>query len=266
MSWASERETTRIEDLAYCLIGIFSVNMPMLYGEGERAFIRLQEEIMKVLDNHSLFAWKLENHNGLLATSPAAFSDSRKIISFNSSSNLSGVISMNNKGIHLKLRFRSTDSAKFQDDVLAILPCTEKGKEVVIYMGAMSETKKYFMRTESHRLELLDPGDFSWSEYREKSVCVLQERLTRKNQSPLLRAAEIGHKAVVKLLLENGAQLESKGGYYSQMPLSWAAENGHEAVVKLLLEKGAQLESKSDYGQTPLSYAAANGHEAVVQY
>jgi hypothetical protein len=42
MSWASERETTRIEDLAYCLLGILGVNMPLLYGEGERAFLRLQ--------------------------------------------------------------------------------------------------------------------------------------------------------------------------------------------------------------------------------
>jgi hypothetical protein len=42
MSWASDRETTRIEDTAYCLLGIFGVNMPLLYGEGERAFLRLQ--------------------------------------------------------------------------------------------------------------------------------------------------------------------------------------------------------------------------------
>jgi len=42
MSWASERETTRTEDTAYCLLGIFGVNMPLLYGEGSKAFIRLQ--------------------------------------------------------------------------------------------------------------------------------------------------------------------------------------------------------------------------------
>jgi len=42
MSWASERETTRIEDLAYCLLGLFGVNMPLLYGEGSKAFLRLQ--------------------------------------------------------------------------------------------------------------------------------------------------------------------------------------------------------------------------------
>lgn len=47
MSWASDRAVTRTEDIAYCLMGLFDVNMPMLYGEGEKAFVRLQEEIMK---------------------------------------------------------------------------------------------------------------------------------------------------------------------------------------------------------------------------
>ncbi|KAK3394988.1 hypothetical protein B0H63DRAFT_518057 [Podospora didyma] len=58
MSWAARRETTRAEDIAYCVMGIFDVNMPMLYGEGPKAIIRLQEEIMKESDDQSLFAWK----------------------------------------------------------------------------------------------------------------------------------------------------------------------------------------------------------------
>jgi ankyrin repeat protein len=57
------------------------------------------------------------------------------------------------------------------------------------------------------------------------------------------RGAEKGHAAVVKLLLESGADLESKDNS-SQTPLSWAAENGHEAVAKPLIGKGADLESK----------------------
>lgn len=58
MSWASDRQTTRPEDIAYCLLGIFDIHMPMLYGEGTaRAFGRLQEEIMKVTDDSSLLAW-----------------------------------------------------------------------------------------------------------------------------------------------------------------------------------------------------------------
>ena len=39
MSWASRRVTTRDEDIAYCLLGMFDVNMPLIYGEGEKAFI-----------------------------------------------------------------------------------------------------------------------------------------------------------------------------------------------------------------------------------
>ncbi|KAH2748107.1 hypothetical protein KXW10_007083, partial [Aspergillus fumigatus] len=41
--------------------------------------------------------------------------------------------------------------------------------------------------------------------------------------------------------------------------------HGHEAVIKQLLEKGADLESKDQYGQTPLSWAAKHGHEAEMQ-
>ncbi|KAI1425616.1 HET-domain-containing protein [Xylaria sp. FL1777] len=57
MAAVADRTTTRPEDIAYCLLGLFNVNMPLLYGEGAMAFIRLQEEIMKVSDDHSIFAW-----------------------------------------------------------------------------------------------------------------------------------------------------------------------------------------------------------------
>ena len=54
MSWASKRSTTRNEDMAYCLLGIFDVNMPLLYGEGHKAFIRLQEEIIRKSNDLSI--------------------------------------------------------------------------------------------------------------------------------------------------------------------------------------------------------------------
>ncbi|KAL3299679.1 beta transducin-like protein [Colletotrichum asianum] len=47
MSWAATRDTTRVEDRAYSLLGIFDINMPMIYGEGDKAFRRLQEEIAR---------------------------------------------------------------------------------------------------------------------------------------------------------------------------------------------------------------------------
>ncbi|KAF4810779.1 Vegetative incompatibility protein HET-E-1 [Colletotrichum siamense] len=56
MSWAANRETTRPEDVAYCLLGIFDINMPMLYGEGEKAFQRLQEQIGNQQQDASMFA------------------------------------------------------------------------------------------------------------------------------------------------------------------------------------------------------------------
>lgn len=59
MSWASKRRTTRVEDMAYPLMGLFRINMPLLYGEGLNAFIRLQLEIMSKYDDNSLFAWTI---------------------------------------------------------------------------------------------------------------------------------------------------------------------------------------------------------------
>jgi hypothetical protein len=61
MSWASNRKTTRKEDMAYCLLGLFDINMPLLYGEGEKAFLRLQEHIAASSTDHSLFAWGVRN-------------------------------------------------------------------------------------------------------------------------------------------------------------------------------------------------------------
>ncbi|KAI1078697.1 HET-domain-containing protein [Whalleya microplaca] len=78
MSWAAKRKTTRVEDIAYCLLGLFDVNMPLLYGEGPKAFIRLQEEIIKTSNDHTIFCWTKNrsvprNWTSMLAPSPAAF-------------------------------------------------------------------------------------------------------------------------------------------------------------------------------------------------
>ena len=57
LSWASGRYTTRIEDEAYCLMGLFDINMPLLYGEREKAFVRLQQAIVQQTGDLSIFAW-----------------------------------------------------------------------------------------------------------------------------------------------------------------------------------------------------------------
>ncbi|KAI9067442.1 HET-domain-containing protein [Trametes sanguinea] len=94
MWWASARRTTRIEDEAYCLMGIFGVHMATIYGEGRRSFLRLQEEILKRTSDQTLFAWgnvlpirttpfreqmshnRYHSDSHIFAPSPAAFAHS----------------------------------------------------------------------------------------------------------------------------------------------------------------------------------------------
>ncbi|TBU26211.1 hypothetical protein BD311DRAFT_456989 [Dichomitus squalens] len=66
MSWAANRETSRIEDRAYSLMGMFDIRMPTLYGEGQGAFRRLQEEILRRIPDQSLFAWTSGESIGVL--------------------------------------------------------------------------------------------------------------------------------------------------------------------------------------------------------
>lgn len=78
MSWASFRTTSRTEDIAYCLLGIMNINMPLLYGEGEKAFLRLQEELIKTESDESIYAWNISGRSegsatGILAPSPKHF-------------------------------------------------------------------------------------------------------------------------------------------------------------------------------------------------
>jgi hypothetical protein len=57
MSWAAHRQAKRVEDLAYSLLGIFNINMAMQYGEGDKAFTRLQKEILHSTNDLSILAW-----------------------------------------------------------------------------------------------------------------------------------------------------------------------------------------------------------------
>lgn len=137
MKWASKRLTKRPEDVAYSLMGLFGVNMPPMYGEGGvRAFIRLQEQILKITDDQSIFAWQLhskeedESMCGLLATSPTYFQHIRSIYlmptGFQSTSSVPW--SMTNKGLNLQLYIRPEfDTA--EEQYLAILDCFQDHEE-----------------------------------------------------------------------------------------------------------------------------------------
>lgn len=106
MSWASRRTTTRPEDIAYCLFGIFQVHLPPLYGEGRIAACRrLEEEIMKKSLDLSILAWRTEfEFTGLLisglAEGPQAFHGCS--VDFKKRARVEPFHSTN-KGLHLSL-------------------------------------------------------------------------------------------------------------------------------------------------------------------
>lgn len=114
ISWASRRETTRVEDRAYSLMGLLGVNMPPLYGEGNKAFLRLQLELIKISDDESIFAWLDELTvsrlgRGLLATSPEAFESSGDVYQLGFE-NDRPAYSMTNKGLLMEAQFVSSSA------------------------------------------------------------------------------------------------------------------------------------------------------------
>jgi hypothetical protein len=84
MSWASRRETSRVEDTAYCLLGLFDINMPLLYGEGKEAFVRLQRTIIAQTHDNTIFAWSIPHSSqfdwfGILALRRPLFKISSRL-------------------------------------------------------------------------------------------------------------------------------------------------------------------------------------------
>jgi hypothetical protein len=74
MSWAAGRKTTREEDRAYSLLGLFGLHMSPISGEGGQAFRRLQELIVATTTDHSIFAWHTGSvSRSILASSPDQF-------------------------------------------------------------------------------------------------------------------------------------------------------------------------------------------------
>lgn len=147
MSWAARRQTTRIEDEAYCLLGIFRVNMPLLYGEGSNAFKRLQQEIIKSSNDESIFAWTSETlwFSGLLANHPRDFTNSGDIIQNNDTSLSRAPYSMTNQGLQIELvALQSGDqnAERFESP----LRCTRQGSGkdtlITLHLTMLDELEK----------------------------------------------------------------------------------------------------------------------------
>lgn len=173
MSWASRRQTTRTEDLAYCLLGIFDINMPLLYGEGTKAFTRLQEEIIRHTDDQSIFAWEHwgdifepSTTTSFLAPSPAAFIQSGKIGQVDTGEE-SAPFSLTNRGIQIDLRVWW-----FEDHPYGIMPCRHhhKGTKFLRIKLQQLNGPRYF-RAPNAPLEWAE--EWVWKEARKTPVYLM---------------------------------------------------------------------------------------------
>ncbi|KAK7757458.1 hypothetical protein SLS62_000473 [Diatrype stigma] len=172
MSWAAKRETTRKEDKAYCLLGIFGVHMPMLYGEGDRAFIRLQEEIIKSSGDHSILAWGYNMpvvdypSGGILAHSPFDFLHCGNVIADRWPGNLrSSHFVATNMGLRIELPVGVED---FTETQLAVLNCTTEKHYIALPLTGVEGTEDKFERLHFCQPTLVAPrtvGGLSLKEF-----------------------------------------------------------------------------------------------------
>jgi Heterokaryon incompatibility protein (HET) len=157
MSWASSRKTQRVEDIAYCLLGLFDIYMTPIYGEKENAFRRLQLEIINKLNDESIFAWRQTGvadaeQRGLLAHSPDAFAGCGSIES-GSLAYRRPPYSMTNGGLRMEsLVFEDEDGA---GDFVAMLDCQDQERDddppkiLGVYMRKVSENSYFRIRCSS---------------------------------------------------------------------------------------------------------------------
>ena len=153
MSWAAQRETTRIEDRAYSLLGIFSVNMPLLYGEEDRAFMRLQQEIIRTSTDQSILTWcgrhdfvladgeSKPDSAGILATSPSEFASCRNIV-FPNDGPVHQSYNLTNAGLRMRLPVLKDGKVSW-----GILNCQQDGLWLGVQLervapSRLHETKK----------------------------------------------------------------------------------------------------------------------------
>ncbi|KAF7525343.1 hypothetical protein G7054_g11128 [Neopestalotiopsis clavispora] len=175
MSWAARREVTRAEDMAYCLLGIFNVNMPLLYGEGgDRASVRLQEEIIKINHDQTIFAWEavptsgLTMHDsediGILATSPGAFRRSGKLVpSVPDANSMPNAFEMTHLGLSICLPFWQ---GRKDGEFLGLLGCheaDEPGKRIALRFSSSHTILRHAGSSTSLSTQILIMLREAWS-------------------------------------------------------------------------------------------------------
>jgi hypothetical protein len=198
MRWASKRKTTREEDIAYCLFGLFDVNMPLIYGEGgEKAFLRLQEEIMKQSTDHSILAWEPHSwflgYEGylcpvcpVLAPNPTFFANCRRILPTEMQVD---PFSLNNKGLQIRIPIYQRENSR--NRFVAVLACFDSFEDGLnghfgVPVRSLQRDNKVFVR-EDRSTERVGAHDLRRA--RIKDICLLKTVPIPK--SPILWAKDV---------------------------------------------------------------------------
>ncbi|VDI33397.1 Hypothetical predicted protein [Mytilus galloprovincialis] len=88
---------------------------------------------------------------------------------------------------------------------------------------------------------------------------------THGNQSSVMIASEHGHKEIVRMLLDRGADLKTIDRY-GRSPLMKACTHGHIGIVKILLDRGADCNKCDSSGQSPVMIACEHGYTEIVKF
>ena len=117
MSWAAGRHTRRPEDQSYCLLGLFDVNIPLPYDEGEKAFVRLQERIVQTTTDQSILLGHKAAPDSVWSLNPDAFRNLSRVVAVPSSHLRSH--QSQKTGILIRLPINDTDPRR----TYAVLNC-----------------------------------------------------------------------------------------------------------------------------------------------
>ncbi|KAF2769162.1 HET-domain-containing protein [Teratosphaeria nubilosa] len=140
MSWAANRQTLLEEDRAYSLLGLLGVKMPIIYGEGLRAFKRLQEELIKISADQSLFAWSSRSCTSgcLLAESPDDFANDGNVFLVGRPPAAYG---MTDQGLRLEAPMLYCEDGDYRE-YLVLLSCRyedKPGADVALRLGTYDD-------------------------------------------------------------------------------------------------------------------------------
>ncbi|KAL4062633.1 heterokaryon incompatibility protein-domain-containing protein [Scleroderma yunnanense] len=215
MSWAADRTTTRVEDRAYSLLGLLEVNMPMLYGEGKKAFHRLQLEIMRVSNDQSIFAWGTghlgqERIGNILADDPSFFADCGNMELID-----------HNEFIEYH-KNRITGGRSIDEEHFGVFPVTNRGIQIWMFLDPLESSDSVFQAWLPCRHgPSLSPVSITlalWnSSYYRYRMSLYSLRRTLQFRQVYLRYQDMPHSDLI-FEIDDSAVIQNGFTYYGMFP------------------------------------------------